>query len=236
MVKGLRIIAFCVGVAALATGCTLSNDNITVFSYSYEFSQSDEGWEGDFADYPENDSIFYELKFKYDTVPGTSGNRKGLMLNGNNHSDDLFMFVRKKLSGLKPNTTYRVLFNVRLASKEKTGAVGAGGAPGEGVFVKAGVSRVQPKKMLTDGTYRMNVNIGSQAEAGSDALVLGHIGVNATTSSFTEIYRNNNSASSFLVTTGQNGEVWVFIGTDSGYEGITTVYYTSIDIFFNEAE
>lgn len=236
MVKGLRIIAFCVGVAALATGCTLSSDNITVFSYSYEFSQSDEGWEGDFADYPENDSIFYELKFKYDTVPGTSGNRKGLMLNGNNYSDDLFMFVRKKLTGLKPNTTYRVLFNVRLASREKTGVVGAGGAPGEGVFVKAGVSRVQPKRMLTDGTYRMNVNIGSQAEAGSDALVLGHIGVNATTSSFTEIYRNNNSASSFLVTTGQNGEVWVFIGTDSGYEGITTVYYTSIDIFFNEAE
>lgn len=236
MVKWLRFLAFCAGVALLVTGCSFSNENITVFSYSYDFSISDEGWDGDFADYPEGDSVFYELKFKHDTVPGTNGNRKGLMLSGNNHSDDLFMFVRKKLTGLKPNTTYRVLFNVRLASKERTGAVGAGGAPGESVFVKAGVTRVQPKKVLTNGTYRMNVNIGSQAEAGTDVLVLGHIGVSTTTSSFTEVYRNNNSASSFLITTGQNGEVWVFIGTDSGYEGITTVYFTGIDIFFNQAE
>ncbi|MBX2968845.1 MAG: hypothetical protein KF803_05715 [Cyclobacteriaceae bacterium] len=222
-------------VAALATGCMLSNDNITVFSYSYEFSTSDEGWDGDFADYPEGDSIFYELNFKRDTVPGTSGNRKGLMLSGNNHSDDLFMFVRKKLTGLKPNTTYRVLFNVRFASKEKTGAVGAGGAPGESVFVKAGITLERPEKFLTDGMYRMNVDIGSQSQAGNDAMVLGHIGVAANTERFTEVFRNNNSTNSFLITTDQSGDVWVLIGTDSGYEGITTVYYTTIDIFFNEA-
>jgi hypothetical protein len=235
MVKGLRIIAFYVGVAVLAAGCTLSNDNITVFSYSYEFSNSEEGWDGDFADYPEDDSIFYQLKFKRDTVPGTNGNRKGLMLSGNNHSDDLFMFLRKKLSGLKPNTTYRVLFNVRFASKEKTGAVGAGGAPGESVFVKAGITLQRPAKILTDGMYRMNVDIGSQSQAGDDVMVLGHIGVAANTERFTEVFRNNNSTNSFLITTDQSGDVWVLIGTDSGYEGITTVYYTNIDIFFNEA-
>jgi hypothetical protein len=231
MVKGMHFLLR-LGWASLLYGCSVSSENITVFSYSYEFSTSDEGWDGDFAGYPEGDSVFYGLKFKYDTVPGTKGNRKGLMLGGNNHSGSLFMFVRKKLTGLKPNTTYRVLFNVRLASKEKTGS----GAPGESVFVKAGVTRVQPKKVLTDGTYRMNVNIGSQAEAGPDVLVLGHIGVSATTSSFTEVYRNNNASSPFQVTTGQDGEVWVFIGTDSGYAGVTTVYFTGFDVFFNQAE
>jgi hypothetical protein len=235
MVKELRIFAFCAGLAVTTGGCTLPDENITVFSYSYEFSTSDEGWKGDFADYPEGDSIFYELKFKHDTVPGTSGNRKGLMLSGNNHSDDLFMFVRKQLTGLKPNTTYRVLFNVRIASKEKTGAVGAGGAPGESVFVKAGITLQKPEKVLTDGMYRMNVDIGNQAQVGEDVMLLGHIGVATNTEKFTEVFRNNNSANTFWITTDQTGAVWVLIGTDSGYEGITTVYYTGIDIFFNEA-
>ncbi|MBX2965063.1 MAG: hypothetical protein KF845_02875 [Cyclobacteriaceae bacterium] len=235
MVKGLKFIAFWACVATLA-GCSMSNDNIRVFSYSFEFSNSDGGWYGDFADYPEDDSVFYELKFKRDTVPGTKGARKGLMLSGNNRNHDLFMFVRNKLTGLKPNTTYRVLFNVRFASKENTSAIGASKTPGEIVFVKAGAMRERPEKILEEGMYRMNVDVGSLALAGNDVLTLGHIGVATTTTAFTEVYRNNNSSNSFLITTNHVGEVWVLVGTDSGYEGVTTIYYTAIDIFFNEVE
>lgn len=224
------------GLIVWMTGCGLNSDNIRVFAYSFDFTTASHGWDGDFADYPEGDSIFYELKFKYDTLPRTNGNRKALLMSGKNHSDDLFMFIRKKLSGLKPNTEYRVLFNVRISSNVPTGNVGVGGAPGESVFVKAGAVIAKPEKALVDGFYRMNADIGSQSQAGADVLVIGNIGVAPTTTQFTEVYRNNNSANPFRVTTDSQGEVWILIGTDSGFEGTTTLYYTSIDILFNQAD
>ena len=218
----------------VTTACELNSDNITVFSYSFDFSTADHGWDGDFADYPEGDSIFYELKFIYDTLPKTNGNRKAFLLSGNNHGDDLFMFLRKKLSGLKPNTEYRVLFNVRISSNVKTGDVGIGGAPGESVFVKAGAVNTKPEKILVDDYYRMNIDIGDQSEVGADVLVIGNVGVAPTTTQYTEVYRNNSSATPFFITTDSQGEVWIVVGTDSGFEGTTTLYYTSIDILFNQ--
>ena len=214
--------------------CELNSDNITVFSYSFDFSTSDHGWDGDFADYPEGDSIFYELKFKYDTLPKTNGNRKALLLSGNNRSDDLFMFIRKKLTGLKPNTEYSVLFNIRISSNVPTGAVGVGGAPGESVFVKVGAVEVKPEKILVGDYYRMNIDIGNQSQAGADVLIIGNVGVAPTTTQYTEVYRNNSSANPFFITTNSQGEVWIIVGTDSGFEGTTTLYYTAIDILFNQ--
>ncbi|MBL7845804.1 MAG: hypothetical protein JNK44_18220 [Cyclobacteriaceae bacterium] len=235
MMMRLKGSIFALGALFLITACELNNDNIRVFAYSFEFSTSDQGWDGDFADYPIGDSVFYELKFKHDTLPRTNGNRKALLSSGKNHSDDLFMFIRRKLTGLKPNTEYRVLFNVRISSNVPTGNVGVGGAPGESVFVKAGAVTTKPEKVQVGGYYRMNVDIGSQSQAGADVLVIGNIGVAPTTTQFTEIYRNNSSANSFLVTTDSQGEVWILVGTDSGFEGTTTVYYTAIDILFNQA-
>jgi hypothetical protein len=35
------------------------------------------------------------------------------------------------------------------------------------------------------------------------------------------------------VRTDSNGRAWVFVGTDSGYEGVQTLYYTKIKLFFS---
>ena len=41
-------------------GCSLSDEDqgISVFSASFDFSQSEEGWKADFADLPSNDGRF----------------------------------------------------------------------------------------------------------------------------------------------------------------------------------
>jgi hypothetical protein len=220
-------------------GCNVPEQEVTVFSISFPFSEldSDKGWTGDFADYPEADSVTYGLYYHHDLLPdnlNTNGETHGLHISGNNGSDDLFMFIKKKISGLRPNKTYELLFNVKFASKEPTGAAGIGGAPGESVYLKAGASIVEPLKTLQTGMYRMNIDKGNQAEEGSDMINLGHIGVNSTTTAFTIITRTNSSSNSFTVTTSDTGELWLVIGTDSGFEGTTTLYYTQIDVLFNE--
>ncbi len=222
-----------VGLMVFMSACTLPDQEITVFSISYFFNDSDEGWTGDFADYPEGDSVAYELLFKRDTIPGDT-TKKGLLVSGNNHSDDLFMFIKKKISGLRPNTTYFMLFNVKVASDAQTEAVGIGGAPGENVYLKAGATLLEPKKELETGIYRVNIDKGNQSEEGADMINIGHVGVSPTTTEFTVITRNNSSSNSFVITTDASGEIWLVVGTDSGFEGTTTLYYTQIDVLFNE--
>jgi hypothetical protein len=209
---------------------------ISVFTFSSVFNTSVDGWVGDFADYPESDSIAYELIVKHDTIPtGTSVNStaKGMLVSGKNSSDDLFMFLKKKISGLQPNRTYSVLFNIKVASNAPTGAVGIGGAPGESVYLKVGATLLEPKKQLDAGMYRMNIDKGNQDEEGSDMINIGHVGVAATTTKYTVITRNN-STNNFTITTDESGEVWLIIGSDSGFEGTTTLYYTQIDVLFNQ--
>lgn len=223
----------------LQASCNQPDQEVNVFSISYFFNDSDEGWTGDFADYPVGDSIAYELVIKHDTIPtGTSANltTKGMLVSGKNSSDDLFMFIKKKISGLRPNATYEILFNVRVASNAPTGAVGVGGAPGESVYLKAGVTLVEPKKELETGMYRMNIDKGNQAEEGADMINIGHVGVGTTTTKYTVIIRNNNASSSFQITTDATGEIWLVVGSDSGFEGTTTLYYTQIDVLFNAVD
>jgi hypothetical protein len=235
MVKGL--IKACLFSCLLLFGCTLNGEEIMVFSYSFEFSTLDHDWTGDFADYPEGDSVFYELEFKHDLLPANlSTTRKALKISGNNHSDDLFMFIKRKLTGLRPNATYKVLFNVRFASNVPTGTVGVGGSPGESVYVKAGATGIEPKKVLTEGFYVMNIDKGNQSEGGTDMQVIGNVAVAANTTQYTEVYRNNSSVSPFQVKANNQGEVWVILGTDSGFESTTTLYYTSVDILLSQED
>src|SRR5688572_16875732 len=129
-----------VGLLVFWSGCSFPEQEVRVFSISFPFSSSDQGWTGDFADYPETDSVTYGLFYKYDTLP-TNLNAKatiyGLHVSGNNGNADLFMFVKRKISGLSPNATYELLFNVRVASNAST-------ATGQSVYLKAGASIDEP--------------------------------------------------------------------------------------------
>jgi hypothetical protein len=207
--------------------------NINAQTYSYDFIDGYDGWVGDFADYPVTDSIFYELEYIRTTLPAPLNTSKyALKITGNNHSDDLFMFIKHKITGLIPNSTYQLQVQVNFASNAPTNAVGVGGPPGEGVTMKAGATITEPNKIIIGGDYRMNIDKGNQTIPGVDMDTIGHIGVSDTTTLFTLINRNN-STHLFTITTDANGEVWVCIGTDSGFEATTTLYYNQITLTFN---
>ena len=206
--------------------------NISAQTYAYGFIDGYDGWTGDFADYPVTDSIFYELEFIRTTLPAPLDTSKyALKITGNNHSDDLFMFIKRRMTGLAPNTTFQLQVDVDFASNAPTNAFGVGGPPGEGVRMKAGASIVEPIKIDSSGFYLMNIDKGNQSSPGVDMDTIGHVGVSDTTTVFTLINRNN-ATHLFTITTDANGEVWVCIGTDSGFEATTTIYYNQITLTF----
>ena len=143
------------------------------------------------------------------------------------------MFMKTKVSDLSPNTDYTLVFEVELASNAPKGAVGIGGAPGESVFLKAGAAAMEPKKVIEENQYTLNVDKGNQSAPGEIAIVLGDIAVSYDTQDYALINRHNTGNTPFIARSNSKGEIWLIVGTDSGFEGTTTVYYTRVNVVFS---
>ena len=206
------------------------------YQFSYTFDQDQEGWIAGFADLPaDHDPDFFGLDSGWSKLP--SGLEGGsFYLSGNNHSDDLFMYLQQQITGLKPETTYRVDFSIDLASNTPEGMMGIGGSPGESVFIKAGAVNRQPELVNDDIDWlRLNFDKGNQATEGEDMINLGTIAnPNIDLGTFTgeeyAIMNLTNQEMPFTVTSNKDGVIWVLVGSDSGFEGATTIYYDAIKI------
>jgi hypothetical protein len=236
--KALTLV-LCSLVAFLLTSCSeeglprLPRDNVDI---TYDFSTDTEGWLIDFADYPVGEEAFYELAGGHAMLPPPLDETDGaLRLSGSNRSDDLFMFAKKKLEGLEPNTTYGVTFSLNIASDAASGSVGIGGGPGASVNVKIGATAVEPMKVIAtedfgyEAYYVMNIDKGNQFQSGEDMMRIGDF-ENGTDEFAYALINRNNAQNPFEAQTNSEGELWLVVGTDSGFEGITTIYYTAITV------
>ncbi len=208
-------------------------------SFEYDFSESAYGWTGDFTDLPvDYDEELYDLRFEHIERPEEVGEGPALMIGGQNASDDLFMFVKKGLTaddGIAPDTTYRVRFEVTFATDAPAGAVGIGGPPGEAVWVKVGAAPVEPKPVEEDeaGTpyLVMNVDKGRQNDDGEHAIRIGDVAKEESEEfDVYELKTLDNADDPLEMTSDDEGNLWIFVGTDSGFEGRTTLYYTDISV------
>jgi hypothetical protein len=243
-VKRILFVTVCLLlVAALfLTGCGKGNSTPSQkINLDFDFSKGDLGWIGDFVDLPDEDDMDqYDLKFGWVELPSELGSRKALMISGANSSDDLFMYFRKQIGadeGLKPNTTYKIVLKVTFGSNAPANAVGIGGPPGEAVFVKVGaaVTEPVPVKVSGDDWWRLSVDKDNQSGSGKDGIVVGDVS-KPTNDDFEtyELKTLDNSGAPLEVTSDANGNLWLFFGTDSGFEGTTTLYYTELDVSLTE--
>jgi hypothetical protein len=171
------------------------------------------------------------LKSGYEQLPSPLENVSGLNVSGNNHSDDLFMFIKKKFSGFEPNTGYQLRFEITFATNAPSECMGVGGPPGEGVAVKAGATVLEPLPYDDgSGSYLMNIDKGNQISGGSDAITIGDFAntKKCEDGDFAyELKTLSNEGNTFTVYTESDGELWVLFGTDSGFEAVTSIYYVS---------
>ena len=210
------------------------------YQFDYTFEEDEQGWTAGFADLPADyDQELYQLESGWGELPsGLEG--FGIYLYGQNSSDDLFMFLKVQVEGLKPKTAYQVDFSIDLASNTPEGLMGIGGSPGESVFVKAGVTTDEPLIVTDDqGWLRMNIDKGNQASEGEDMINLGtlanpNIDLDTFTGDEYATMTLTSEGRSFDVLSDDQGKVWLIAGTDSGFEGPTGVYYDRIAVRFTE--
>lgn len=177
----------CTVILIVACGDGSDTSNVT---FDFDFNEGAQGWVAGFADYPVGEEVFYELESDWGQLPAPLDSLNGIYFSGNNHSDDLFMYIKRHLTGLKPNTRYAISFNVEIAINVAMGCVGHGGAPGESVVVKSGASVVEPVGENHDEGgiqyYRMNIDHGDHTLGGDDAVVIGNV-ANTQTDCFISI-------------------------------------------------
>jgi len=196
----------------------------------FDLRQACAGWQVGFADYHAGQEVFYELR--WDCVNDRRLLNRGLFISGRNHSDDLFMFIKRPIHGLKPRTVYQLTARVEFLSKAPTGCLGIGGDPGANVYVKFGASPDEPLPVIApDGRVGLNVDIGHQSNPGDDTLVLGNIAT-STTDCHNERYEVKalETPSPLITRSDERGRLWVFVGTDSGFEGATSLFYTVVRV------
>jgi hypothetical protein len=233
--KRIRYSAILLSLLTLMlAGCGVTGGE-PIPEFTYDFEEGEQGWVAGFADLPADyDQEFYQLESSWGELPsGLEGH--GISMQGHNYSDDLFMFLKVQLDGLKPDTTYDADFALDLATNIPEGMMGIGGSPGESVYVKAGATTTEPLVVEDASNWlRMNIDKGNQAEEGQDMINLGNIanpnlGAEVTGEAYA-IKTLNSEGRAFQVTSDGDGKLWLIVGTDSGFEGPTTVYYDRISV------
>ena len=194
-----------------------------------DFSDGKQGWTAGFSDYSGNNTPIYELQEGLAMLPlPLDSSKPAYRISGANRSDDLFMYLKKRVDDLKPSTHYKVIFHLEIASNAPTGGVGAGGAPGEGVGIGVGLTIHEPLSAPdANNFYKMNIGkINQCCTNGTNMVVIGNIAHSGSTYDYQLINRTGE----FTASTDAKGQLWLIVGTDSGFEGTTTLYYSKIRV------
>ena len=230
---------------SLFVSCTvtcLAQGSPAPVSVSFDFRNGALGWQAGFAEFPPatDKDGFYELLTGVRALPPELGvNGTGFYIQGSNHSDDLFMFMKRRLTsadGIVAGQTYQISFTLVFASNAQSGCAGIGGSPGDSVVLKAGASPAEPMAFLDasplSSWLKMNVakgapDQGNIAASGTGTIANG-IPCGSAPNAYVSIERTHQHTS--LVNANSKGELWLLIGTDSGFEGLTALYYQRIDV------
>lgn len=111
--------------------------------------------------------------------------------------------------------------------------MGIGGSPGDSVYVKAGIVNQEPANIKQDNYYRFNLEKkGNQSTSGEDLQVIGNL--TKTDDSTDDSYTYKQFETQTIVETDEEGNAYIVIGLDSGFEGKTQVYLDNIQVSYKE--
>ena len=208
------------------------------FSQVWDFTTYTEGWTEGFCDYPPDLGTDYDLMFGWESLPAELPPGGGLRINGNNHSDDLFMYITRVITGLRPSAAYLMDVVLVIGTNASEACGGIGGSPGTSVTMKIGASATEPRTQQDNlGWLRLNLDKGNQSVGGADLKVVGDISntLPSVTGPPAPYQAKTLTLSNFAVTTSNDGKVFAILGTDSGFEGVTTLFYDRISITLTPA-
>ena len=117
-----------VAATLLSPSLTLAQDGTPV-KFTFDFETGAQGWTVGFADLPVDYGPVHLRVGLMSTARFPTVWRAAASKSRTNRSDDLFMFLKRQVDGLRPNTAYAVSASLDLATNVPAGLVGIGGSP-----------------------------------------------------------------------------------------------------------
>lgn len=230
---------------ACLTACDKENDKLNAITIvESQFETTVENWSSDFAQYSDalftgtkKDSLtkaYLQISMERTQLPiALDSTKYGLRSQSYNPKDSLFMFIKKKISGFIPGRNYKVVFDINLGTTYFEKSADSLGSPSNSVYLKAGASPSEPLKTLVNGYYNFSLNKGKLSQDGTEMVVLG----NVSNGSDKQIYRlvpRSNGNNPVMVKAGEQGQIWLCVGYESNYKGISVLYYDKIKATITE--
>ena len=224
--------------ALILSGCIdESNDFVEPDLISLSlFNDDSDGWILDYADY--NEGLEDSMKFSHDYgvlhVNEDIGNVSAIIQKGHATNSDLFMFMKQQVSGLPPNSEYRIVLKVEFSS-QLLEEFDAGGATSYGSFLKIGAFTDEPGTKVIPDPESEDLNlvvtdfvINKAHEGSSDIINLGLIEHTEMGADDRIVQAGDNTDNPFFVTTDADGKLWLMVGLDSNAPIYQAIYYTVI--------
>jgi len=225
----MRLGAFLIHGLMLWSCAAKPDNDISVFNSSFDFNESSYDWSGGAADYSIKDTAATNFDLIYSTVPERIAPvQHSLKLSGTITGDYLTMFIKKQITGLRPETDYTLAFDIELVCDADSTA-------GQTIILKSGATANEPHTIKRDQRYRLNIDNGTYAENGVDMIVVDTVRVNSATNEY-GVVQSGDVPSKYVFIKAQSdadGSLWIIIATESSGVGRSIVYYTKVGITFS---
>ncbi len=203
----------------------------TPIEISYKFDEGDQGWKGDFANVPAvTEGTEYNLRFDAEDIPVAGQESKGLMLQGNNVGEMIFMYTYVKLDHqekVERNTNYQADLSLVLATNVASNATDTI----DNVFIKAGIVNDLPILNEENELKKLNLDIGDKGVDSQTFKAMGNIGkINSEDDS----YQYKRLETTLEVTTIDQTDLYLVIGIEHNAKVALTAYIDDVKVVLNK--
>ncbi len=209
------------------------------FISTFDFESGHQDWIAGVSDFPEDakiDSTNYFFSFYNSKSPASlPWQGYGVTVTADNPHGDLFYFLKKRVLGLKPMSSYNIklefIIYTQLMENRQVGEA-------EDLFLKVGAHTSEPMVEITEREglidyYTLNLDKGAtNPDSGEDLKSLGSI--KQHTASIAEAITGNTVNVPIVVKSDANGSVWLIMGIDSSITSQLTFGLTAITAYYTE--
>ncbi|MDR0763096.1 MAG: hypothetical protein LBF01_01185 [Bacteroidales bacterium] len=171
-------------------------------SYNTTFRHGDDSWAAGYTGVPpraDDDDI---IKIEWKEIDSNKGDY-AISFEGKNKNKKTFLYIYRQFTGLKPNSTYSIIFNTQFFSSSQNGTV----------YVKAGALSYPPATfdlLLTEANFQK----GKIGYDGKDLELLGIIYPSNAASTLSGPQQMQNYAKPLYANTDKNGSLWLILGIE----------------------
>jgi hypothetical protein len=212
------------GLSVFLCYCSGGKDPLPIRFIESTFESGLEEWSGDFAYVKPGSNASVKFSVVQAPLPETlKSELHGLKLEGTNSGDSIFLFIKKKVTGLDPAKTYKVAYQIDLATHFPDTLAGAGRI----IYLKAGASGTEPKSIAGPDISTVSIQNGALAKSGPQMRLLGNVANRLDSTYYRPIIRKNANVA-VPVTPDVNGDIWLCVGINTTFKGNMALFFDRI--------